>query len=174
MLSKAVLVQSTFTYQSKQAIGTRPYVLLFTPFDAIGHCSFFFLLLLLSRVCTFLRWCNRSFFFSPREIFSYFIFLNNTFTVSLLSLVSPDPAKTILSWKWIKAFFLSLAVLFARARLYCARVRKKTQIGIHYYIHLMIWILFACCLFPSRKKDLHGQNLFRFSFFFSNELRSRL
>ena len=44
--------------------------------------------------------------------------------------------------------------------------KKKEQIGIHYYIHLMIWILFACCLFPSRKKDLHGQNLFGFSFFF--------
>lgn len=70
--SKAVLVQSTFTYQSKQAIGTHDRTCYCSPLSiAIGHCSFvvcvlFFFFFFLSQGRR-----NRSFFFSPNLFVSY-------------------------------------------------------------------------------------------------------
>lgn len=72
--SKAVLVQSTFTYQSKQAIGTHDRTCYCSPLSiAIGHCSFVVCVLFFSF--SFYHRGDVTALFSSHPIYSYHIFM---------------------------------------------------------------------------------------------------
>ena len=121
----------------------------------------FFLLLFffsLPCVCTFLRWCNRSFFFSPIPFFLFF-----TFSVSLFfSLLFPSMQTRKYSMKnKCKAFFCSLAV-YLLVFFYC-----EQQIGIDIYSFDQFYLRFVSLLRshpPPKKKRICMMKFFRLKF----------
>lgn len=112
--------------------------------------NYFLFLFYCECVCTFLRWCNRSFFFSPNP---FWVMVRDFFFTCYLAIRFPcfprSRSKKFYENGEIKAillFLFSFSSLFARALLLC---------GIYSFCKFSFLFPIA----PRRKKDLHGQNL---------------
>jgi hypothetical protein len=113
--------------------------------------NYFLFLFYCECVCTFLRWCNRSFFFSPNP---FWVMVRDFFFTCYLAIRFPcfprSRSKKFYENGEIKAIllflFFSLAV-YLLALFYCVE-----------FIHF-VNSDFLFPIAPRRKKDLHGQNL---------------